>query len=691
MASFRELWIWKESHQLMTEIHKFCESLPQREQFRKRDQIERSSSSVPDNIAEGYTAYYYNDKTKSMFVARKEAGETQNHIAALLAKNYLNPDKATDWINRYERIIAGINSFVNYIRDKRSQTDRNGQGKNPDHRISGSSSPGLPDYRMTCLAIVICLTTFGFSYQSAVWQKAGSGIYEPAVVKMAVHLHDPSTIFAATDRALYRSSDGGKNYRSVFQASGINDIYIDSRYVLAATDQGLYESSDKGERWQRSYYASDEQARRCLAILRAGEILYLGTGRGLFYKSVEGKNWVPVGNELSRAPVNRIAAGERFIYFATDDAVYDLDRKTNSYSRIFTAGSAPGIVADEGESASESEEDITQPLVRFVRVAQDDDSTIYIATARGIHLSGDRGQHWRLLANPPVALETLNAFVVLGEEEDRRLLVGTKKGAFLFDDGRWTPVYQGMETNAMNDLATDARGRVYAATDRGVFYLSDGQAPYNPEGIFTGQAPYNPEGVFTGQALSPFPSEGYFGDEPTIQQVHQWAIDYAEVSPDKIKSWRALAGKRALLPDLSVGLDRAESEFYHWDTGTNPDTLTKGKDLLAWDVSLSWDLGDLIWSTDQTTIDSRSKLMVELREDVLDQVTRLYFERRRLQAELAADALEPAVEFDKQLRVEELTALLDAFTGGKFSSQSSVFSRQSSDKGETWKNRSSEN
>jgi len=106
---------------------------------------------------------------------------------------------------------------------------------------------------------------------------------------------------------------------------------------------------------------------------------------------------------------------------------------------------------------------------------------------------------------------------------------------------------------------------------------------------------------------------------------------------------------------------------------------------------LSWDLGDLIWSTDQTTIDSRSKLMVELREDVLDQVTRLYFERRRLQAELAADALEPAVEFDKQLRVEELTALLDAFTGGKFSSQSSVFSRQSSDKGETWKNRSSEN
>ncbi len=519
--------------------------------------------------------------------------------------------------------------------------------------------------------VLIWLAACGFSYQSAIWQKTGRGIYEPAVLKLAVHPHAPSTIFAATDKALYRSSDGGKHYQSVFQASGINDIYIDSQNIDLATDAGLYSSPDAGEHWQRSYYSSDEQARRCLALLRAGESLYLGTGDGLFYRSIDDTNWSAVGNELSHKPVNHIAAGGQFIYFATDDAVYDLDRKTSGYSRIFTAGSAQAIAADESESASESEGEITRPLVRFIRVASDDDTTMYIVTARGIYLSGDSGRHWRLLANPPVALETLNAFVILGEEEDRRLLVGTKRGAFLFDDGRWTPVYQGMETNSMNDLVKDARGKVYAATDKGVFYLS------------------------SEQALPFFPSEDYSRNEPTVRQVHQWAVDYAEVSPDKIKNWRALAGKRAFLPDLSVGLDRAEGELYHWDTGPNPDNLLKGRDLLNWDVSLSWDLGDLVWSTDQTTIDSRSKLMVELREDILDQVTRLYFERRRLQAELAADALEPAAEFDKQLRVEELTALLDAFTGGKFSReiakghnvtmsqghQSSDVSRQSSDVG----------
>ncbi len=130
MPTFRDLWIWQESHKLMLEIHEFAKTLPRDERFRKRDQIERSSSSVPDNIAEGYTSYYYNDKIKCMLTSRKEAGETQNHIEALIGKKYLARVEADKWIDRYEKVMAGINSFVNYIRDKRNRTGRKGLGKN---------------------------------------------------------------------------------------------------------------------------------------------------------------------------------------------------------------------------------------------------------------------------------------------------------------------------------------------------------------------------------------------------------------------------------------------------------------------------------------------------------------------------------------------------------------------------------
>lgn len=67
VAGFEKLWVWQKAHKLMQEIHKFCKTLPKDERFRLRDQIERCSSSICDNIAEGYTAYYYNDKIKGFY------------------------------------------------------------------------------------------------------------------------------------------------------------------------------------------------------------------------------------------------------------------------------------------------------------------------------------------------------------------------------------------------------------------------------------------------------------------------------------------------------------------------------------------------------------------------------------------------------------------------------------------------
>ena len=145
------------------------------------------------------------------------------------------------------------------------------------------------------------------------------------------------------------------------------------------------------------------------------------------------------------------------------------------------------------------------------------------------------------------------------------------------------------------------------------------------------------------------------------------AIDYAEVSPEKIKKWRSLARTKALIPTISSGINRSASELLHWDSGPNPDNLLKGREFLDWDVSVAWKLSDLVWSDDQTSIDSRSKLMVELRDDIVDQVTRLYFERRRVQIELLAIKEQEASQIDKQMRMAELTALIDGYTGGEFS------------------------
>ncbi|KPK97353.1 MAG: hypothetical protein AMJ95_09360 [Omnitrophica WOR_2 bacterium SM23_72] len=161
-------------------------------------------------------------------------------------------------------------------------------------------------------------------------------------------------------------------------------------------------------------------------------------------------------------------------------------------------------------------------------------------------------------------------------------------------------------------------------------------------------------------------------NEPTIRQVQQAAIEYAEVQPEKIKRWRKQATKKAVLPRVTIGVDRNTSDLWHWEGGsttkTEDDILRRGRDSVEWDISLTWDLGELIWSSDQTSIDVRSRLMVELRDDILDEVTKIYFERLRIKKELNSLLIEDRKKrWEKELRLQELTALLDALTGGYFS------------------------
>jgi four helix bundle protein len=120
VAGFEKLWVWQKAHKLMQEIHKVCIRLPIEEKYKIIDQIERSSSSVCDNIAEGYTAYYYNDKIKGFYTARKEAGEAQNQIRTLFVKNYIAAKTSELLVKEYEEVIRGINGYINYVRKKRS-------------------------------------------------------------------------------------------------------------------------------------------------------------------------------------------------------------------------------------------------------------------------------------------------------------------------------------------------------------------------------------------------------------------------------------------------------------------------------------------------------------------------------------------------------------------------------------------
>lgn len=119
MPTFKDLEIYQKALRLMLEVDKLCKVLPNREKFQLIDQATRSASSVPDNIAEGYTSYHYKDKINRFYDARKESAETQNHILKMEKKGYITEELFQRLFDEYEGLIRGINGYINYVKRKR--------------------------------------------------------------------------------------------------------------------------------------------------------------------------------------------------------------------------------------------------------------------------------------------------------------------------------------------------------------------------------------------------------------------------------------------------------------------------------------------------------------------------------------------------------------------------------------------
>ena len=103
------------------------------------------------------------------------------------------------------------------------------------------------------------------------------------------------------------------------------------------------------------------------------------------------------------------------------------------------------------------------------------------------------------------------------------------------------------------------------------------------------------------------------------------------------------------------------------NTETGDSRVTDSANAGRLTIQARWELDRLIFEPGEMDVAREAVRMANLRDRVLDDVTRRYFERRRLQVELE---LTPPTDLNdrikKELRLQELTADIDALTGGWF-------------------------
>jgi hypothetical protein len=165
--------------------------------------------------------------------------------------------------------------------------------------------------------------------------------------------------------------------------------------------------------------------------------------------------------------------------------------------------------------------------------------------------------------------------------------------------------------------------------------------------------------------------------EPPVLSVQRAALRYLALEPRRLASLRERTRRSALLPVLEVfgGVGGDRSRQRDWDqaftSGLDREFLdrrrARGSDYDA-GARVTWNLGGAIYHPEEIDAARETREWIELRDEVLDEVAQLYFERRRAQLDAARET-DPHAAARLALRAAELAAGLDAWTGGWWSAQ----------------------
>ncbi|MCL5036592.1 MAG: hypothetical protein M1269_05665 [Chloroflexi bacterium] len=516
------------------------------------------------------------------------------------------------------------------------------------------------------------------------WQRMADGIREVNVLSIAVDPKNPETLFAGTTNSIYKTINGGKLWETSLLVRGtwtsVNHILIhpkDPNIIIAATQNGLYMSRDGGGKWDIAFRGLGTFQRNVLHVASDPgnpDIIYAACVQGMFKSKDGGATWLNASPGLANLlcrwvevnPVN-----PNIVYVPTNQGVFRTADSGETWNKIYNV-SEDDISFDEldPDQLFENEEELDiLGKIRSITIDPLHPERLFLACFNGVFFSRDEGRTWSEMTEIGLSSRDVRMVAVPASNSDRPIFASGQKGAFMYSqkENLWEELYDGITSRDFYYLSIDEQKprTLWAASKDGVYKLEFDQKVAMTE---TAEAP-SVQKKDTSEEEKILKN---FDNEPTILEVQQVAIKYAEVSPEKIDNWRKEAKARYWLPDVSIGTGRDINKTIDVKGSSSNPFYVIGPDdeTRTTDYSVTWELSSLIWNTDQTSIDTRSRLMVQLRGDVLDEVTKTYFERRRLQVEMLTDPPgNVSASLKKELRLQELTAQIDSLTGGWFSQE----------------------
>lgn len=502
------------------------------------------------------------------------------------------------------------------------------------------------------------------------WENISRSLGESSLYHLEVDTFDHRKLLVASEKDLYQTLNGGDSWKKIFHTKDDEEIirFIVwepslTHIVYIGTDTTLYSFNTFTGACKNIYAFSHPEGSTSPAQTISLAInpynpkeLALGTPQGLLLTSDEGKRWTTTTGQLKNKSIRAVSYHiniKNLLFVLGNDGIYTIDRKKNVTQKTFS------FVAQNNDEESFPYNRSSDTFLFFSSC----DERIVASSHNKMYISSDTGATWGKISTRTLLRKDTSGLTSALDSET--IFIAENNGVHSLDLSTLQShtFSEGLYASHIYDIALHENDKtiLYCSTNKGLYALTLDN-PFietNPVSIRIN--------VNTLKSL-----HGFFSNEPTIIDIQKQAITYANVSPDKTKNWHRRARLRAFMPSFSVDFDKSISNNIDIDRSSTSveDTYIIGpqEEDFAWGINLEWDFKNLLWNDDETTIDYREKYTFDMRDDILHEITQLFFERRKFQIELYINP--PA---DKQeylilcVKIDELTAHIDALTGGWFS------------------------
>ncbi|KAB2842979.1 MAG: four helix bundle protein [Melioribacteraceae bacterium] len=115
---FEDLEIWQESRMIIKSIYNLTSKDKFAKDFGLRDQIQRASVSIMNNIAEGFERDNNKEFLRFLSYAKGSAGELRSLLYVALDLEYINKNEFETIYESSSIIIKKISSLIKYLKTK---------------------------------------------------------------------------------------------------------------------------------------------------------------------------------------------------------------------------------------------------------------------------------------------------------------------------------------------------------------------------------------------------------------------------------------------------------------------------------------------------------------------------------------------------------------------------------------------